>query len=90
MGKIRAIPAFVGENEKHPTGVGKIRAIPAFVGENEKHPHGCGEDGEKARINLALMETPPRVWGRRKVTKDVSHRSRNTPTGVGKTVGVAF
>ena len=69
-----------------PTGVGKTVPPSGACAAGRKHPHGRGEDHSLLARRGALLETPPRAWGRlmegwcRAVTK------RNTPTGVGKTV----
>lgn len=50
-----------------------------------KHPHGCGEDPAQYKALVRVLETPPRVWGRRTAEQPAIGRTGNTPTGVGKT-----
>ena len=50
-----------------------------------KHPHGCGEDQALEAGLLAVVETPPRVWGRPRYAVWPVWAKGNTPTGVGKT-----
>ncbi len=50
-----------------------------------KHPHGRGEDQQYSRCVGNQLETPPRAWGRHFDNAGRGGKSRNTPTGVGKT-----
>jgi len=68
-----------------PTGVGKTVWGTSFRADLEKHPHGRGEDYPVVGVLPAAVETPPRAWGRRRLTVKSHAGSRNTPTGVGKT-----
>ena len=52
-----------------------------------KHPHGRGEDPWSQRWQRRYRETPPRAWGRRQLAAIGRQGVRNTPTGVGKTIG---
>ena len=45
----------------------------------------CGEDITSEKNKANLMETPPRVWGRRPLDRVKNLFNRNTPTCVGKT-----
>ena len=54
----------------------------------EKHPHGRGEDLLQAASPPLSLETPPRAWGRPLLDRDEPDNTRNTPTGVGKTIMV--
>ena len=56
----------------------------------QKHPHGRGEDRSILRERYRKMETPPRAWERRGRGLTPSKQSRNTPTGVGKTLAAAM
>ena len=68
-----------------PTGVGKTTGCRYPICGEQKHPHGRGEDESiKSRV-LPQKETPPRAWGRPDESDGNRRRSRNTPTGVGKT-----
>ncbi len=68
-----------------PTGVGKTVFLWQTLSSIEKHPHGRGEDSSLFDKKAALVETPPRAWGRLALTRASLSFSRNTPTGVGKT-----
>ncbi|SMG63238.1 conserved hypothetical protein [methanotrophic bacterial endosymbiont of Bathymodiolus sp.] len=52
----------------------------------QKHPHGRGEDQKIYTIEQIKRETPPRAWGRPDIDENIIALTRNTPTGVGKTV----
>ena len=69
-----------------PTGVGKTLADTCTSCATKKHPHGRGEDLVGFDLNRSRLETPPRAWGRRRGLKSRVRKSRNTPTGVGKTL----
>ncbi len=69
-----------------PTGVGKTPAQQGAAASTQKHPHGCGEDSWPSKAHCSKPETPPRVWGRPPASCRPWCASRNTPTGVGKTV----
>ena len=68
-----------------PTGVGKTVGQEVDTLLSEKHPHGCGEDLAGMASCSRMLETPPRVWGRRHGGATARLGRRNTPTGVGKT-----
>ncbi len=68
-----------------PTGVGKTGSNWTSTCSTQKHPHGRGEDSRRSSLVRVLPETPPRAWGRLVAHWSCSVRSRNTPTGVGKT-----
>ncbi len=51
----------------------------------EKHPHVRGEDASPHGTLPAMLETPPRAWGRHKERCMKRKENRNTPTCVGKT-----
>ncbi len=68
-----------------PTCVGKTNLGLLAATYAQKHPHVRGEDAAIAAIVNAILETPPRAWGRRIVITKQSNRTRNTPTCVGKT-----
>ena len=71
-----------------PTGVGKTQPTRASARGVKKHPHGRGEDRQTAAHAQGLPETPPRAWGRLAAPRTTTPTVRNTPTGVGKTVGL--
>ena len=78
--------AGIGGNT--PTGVGKTGLAAVLPPCRWKHPHGRGED-HRDRLRAGVhRETPPRAWGRRQDGAWHGGRSRNTPTGVGKTRSV--
>ena len=69
-----------------PTGVGKTNFsfLPGTTW--RKHPHGRGEDDRIAVKMKTMVETPPRAWGRLTGCAMPEASTRNTPTGVGKTI----
>ena len=68
-----------------PTCVGKTIGGIAREFNYEKHPHVRGEDELRTDLRLAVQETPPRAWGRRRRRCERDQILRNTPTCVGKT-----
>jgi len=49
------------------------------------HPHACGED-RQVLLRLSVdVGSPPRVWGRLRVSVTTVREDRFTPTRVGKT-----
>ena len=77
------------EGERNtPTGVGKTRPERQPAGQGQKHPHGRGEDRSVPFCGYRRRETPPRAWGRQMLIRLVTGASRNTPTGVGKTLRI--
>ena len=68
-----------------PTRVGKTQPPQGRLAPPMVHPHACGEDVCFVTAMLRLSGSPPRVWGRRVLTRlcRVSHWF--TPTRVGKT-----
>ncbi len=68
-----------------PTGVGKTKLGIAATRFVRKHPHGRGEDKGGNPYSMSRPETPPRAWGRRKLSPVSVTLRGNTPTGVGKT-----
>ena len=71
-----------------PTGVGKTEFNQVTQAAIQKHPHRRGEDCSLPRSPAPWSETPPQAWGRHYPNFNPLNRSRNTPTGVGKTVCV--
>ncbi len=69
-----------------PTYVGKTPQPSLLPLACRKHPHVRGEDHAHGCPPAALGETPPRTWGRRRVSTRLSLAFRNTPTYVGKTL----
>ena len=72
-----------------PTGVGKTPAARLPLQFGQKHPHGRGEDSGRIDIDAEDLETPPRAWGRLDQCLALRKLTRNTPTGVGKTMVVS-
>tara|TARA_B100000446_G_scaffold187686_1_gene217674 strand:- start:9371 stop:10048 length:678 start_codon:yes stop_codon:yes gene_type:complete len=68
-----------------PTDVGKTSRNRQSLSRSRKHPHGRGEDQARATITTKTGETPPRTWGRLRISTAVRLDCRNTPTDVGKT-----
>ena len=68
-----------------PTGVGKTSPRRSARWPKRKHPHGRGEDVQICPVEVALLETPPRAWGRPCEGVRLEKAHGNTPTGVGKT-----
>ena len=73
----------IGRNT--PTGVGKTALIGGFRCGQRKHPHGRGEDRNSSDHCTKSPETPPRAWGRLRLSQRFGRPVGNTPTGVGKT-----
>ena len=65
--------------------MGKTRCSNRRTSRHWKHPHGRGEDHGCLPCFRAILETPPRAWGRPVQAMDVPLATGNTPTGVGKT-----
>ena len=53
-----------------------------------KHPHERGEDIKKRLRLCVVVETPPRAWGRPRHIAAQAALNGNTPTSVGKTIGL--
>ena len=68
-----------------PTGVGKTHIVKINATLAKKHPHGRGEDACVVLVDVTVLETPPRAWGRQPLAQGGVASVRNTPTGVGKT-----
>ncbi len=68
-----------------PTCVGKTPRARENENAGRKHPHVRGEDLLRSLVASALVETPPRAWGRHDVGAGRIIACRNTPTCVGKT-----
>ena len=84
-GRRRYKMAFPTVHRNTPTGVGKTLSPDFQCRCIQKHPHGRGEDLKTAYFFITRIETPPRAWGRLLSQFLESGRTRNTPTGVGKT-----
>ncbi len=68
-----------------PTPVGKtyqahLKHLPIQV-----HPHACGENMFHLSFRYSARGSPPRLWGKRHLTKSDLRGIRFTPTPVGKT-----
>ena len=68
-----------------PTSVGKTSSSLRCSCMTWKHPHERGEDSYAKPTRSALIETPPRAWGRLFAIFVVLKLPGNTPTSVGKT-----
>ena len=84
-GRLIIIICMGGVARNTPTGVGKTLEDLDSDMEDQKHPHGRGEDHRHRVCRQLLRETPPRAWGRHYRGCRMTTRTRNTPTGVGKT-----
>ena len=71
-----------------PTSVGKTLAQQGRQRPVVKHPHERGEDMRMAYVCLSPRETPPRAWGRLRRPPAPDRRGGNTPTSVGKILGL--
>ncbi len=69
-----------------PTCVGKTRILRPLNLRVKKHPHVRGEDWNFRVSKNCASETPPRAWGRHRLTVNGDHFLGNTPTCVGKTI----
>ena len=49
------------------------------------HPHACGDDSALSRNWMGTYGSPPRVWGRRRLSRPAPRSPRFTPTRVGTT-----
>ena len=68
-----------------PTRVGKTKTDMPDSELFSVHPHACGENVMAPLFFLALLGTPPRVWGKHVMNKIKAMMARYTPTRVGKT-----
>ncbi len=84
-GRLFVIAAILYLARNTPTRVGKTSWCGTNSGLSWKHPHACGEDSPQPGLGDVLVETPPRVWGRRGSGALRKAASGNTPTRVGKT-----
>ena len=71
-----------------PTSVGKTEILCRQITVDRKHPHERGEDQTDSTSCTVQTETPPRAWGRRQNFRNNRERFGNTPTSVGKTLGL--
>ena len=85
-GRVLRQAARVEVRRNTPTGVGKSRFVQKWQAARRKHPHGRGEELHYCYITVALLETPPRAWGRVNAPCVQAMSNGNTPTGVGKSV----
>ena len=77
-----------GRARNTPTHVGKTRNGIPHSYEPRKHPHARGEDACRSPQDRERQETPPRTWGRRGCLYCAPFLDGNTPTHVGKTLGI--
>ena len=73
-----------------PTHVGKTLMFRPTRFGKWKHPHACGEDDSDIFKTTQRAETPPRMWGRLKASKEIVLAMGNTPTHVGKTEDMLY
>ncbi len=66
-----------------PTPVGTISWPTASTGRWSVHPHARGDDKTAARVQRALLGSPPRPWGRLSSPQLAGMAIRFTPTPVG-------
>ena len=71
-----------------PTCVGKTKTASSLTSLIWKHPHVRGEDVNSMCLSKSFLETPPRAWGRLTGSACLAVAFRNTPTCVGKTLGI--
>ena len=66
--------------------MGKTDKNEGRIHQDWKHPHVHGEDTLSFTGKDAMLETPPRAWGRPDHQFTVTLTTRNTPTCMGKTI----
>ena len=88
-GRHQAFSCLLACLRNTPTRVGKTLRAHAIRTHTQKHPHACGEDCVSDGGKVDAVETPPRVWGRRNSSVTDSAHPGNTPTRVGKTLGIS-
>ena len=71
-----------------PTHVGKTKYGTLDTLPFGKHPHARGEDSRTTLHRNRVTETPPRTWGRLRPNLNHPQELGNTPTHVGKTLGL--
>src|SRR5690554_4043584 len=84
-GRLHYLRGMTRKGGNTPTDVGKTTARGRWRHGRGKHPHGRGEDITRRLSQRMGLETPPRTWGRLKLSMLTSSRHGNTPTDVGKT-----
>ena len=77
-----------GNHRNTPTCVGKTEQYFAVSAKYRKHPHMRGEDLIHRKSILRRIETPPHAWGRLIQPFGGGGVLGNTPTCVGKTLGI--
>ena len=77
----------VGElrSRNTPAHAGKTTTNRSWRGKPRKHPRACGEDSRSWFFALRALETPPRMRGRRRYSREAADCGRNTPAHAGKT-----
>ena len=68
-----------------PTGVGKTNQSAPRIMPRSEHPHGRGENPDWPPAIAHTVGTSPRAWGKLQAPFSGKFRTRNIPTGVGKT-----
>src|SRR5690554_7511989 len=84
-GRPRSVERSKALHRNTPTHVGKTHYGLSSTEVKRKHPHACGEDEFSSPRSGDTVETPPRMWGRLKLSVVRQFVKRNTPTHVGKT-----
>ena len=87
-GKLGMLKASFESLRYTPTCVGKTALCSRWSPQCPVHPHVCGENLLLLLVLMALIGTPPRVWGKRIGGSTYYPLGRYTPTCVGKTVEV--
>ena len=77
-----------GQEETPPRTWGRQPNREPWFWGRQKHPHARGEDSECVNHTINGGETPPRTWGRPIFSSHFLSFLRNTPTHVGKTLGI--
>ena len=84
-GRLDGCPSRLSLRRFTPTRVGKTLAVRCHHVMAAVHPHACGED-RQVLLRLSVdVGSPPRVWGRLRVSVTTVREDRFTPTRVGKT-----
>ncbi len=84
-GKRSRLKSSGASDRNIPTGVGKTPALPPLFRISPEHPHGRGENFLAVLFVILFFGTSPRAWGKPAYKGVDTMRSRNIPTGVGKT-----
>ena len=83
-GEARALLGELVGNRNIPTGVGRRTRLPEARFAKSEHPHGRGEKRRCRSVRTRPRGTSPRAWGEGEIDFGRLLRSRNIPTGVGR------